>query len=139
MRKYLRLSGLVILLFATGLIVSCDKKKDLELLKNKSWKVTELVQSNADSIVFITDEYILTFEDYNGYRFNLDVNTCGGSYTISKNNTISFGEGFCTEACCDSELANNILHIILKADRYRVSGRTLLLETDSVKLALINF
>lgn len=53
---------------------------------------------------------VIQFEDDGKtYGIQLDVNSCGGSYT-RKGNTLTFeAGGFCTEACCDSEQSKAIL------------------------------
>lgn len=120
-------------------ISSCDKAKDPELLKGNGWKAAHLTKTSEDTTLFVTGEYILAFVNSTDYTFTLDINTCGGRYAVARNDKINFREGYCTEACCDSELAADILKVILESGRYSVSEDTLLLEAGSDQLYFISF
>ena len=122
-------TGLLMLFVIGVLFFSCERKNtDIDFTK-KNWKVVSIkpegeAKQNAEA------DYILDFKEDNSVSLNLDINACGGSYDIPNEGSITFTAFGCTEACCDSEFAEEMVIMFPDMTSYYVKGNELTLEGD---------
>ena len=95
-------------------------------LKNTIWTLQEYQVNNT--VQKISHVPTLSFDDAGNYGFQLNVNSCGGSYTINKNNIDFSNGGFCTEMCCDSKESKELFANFQKKATYSFNPETKLLE-----------
>ncbi|MFN7118813.1 MAG: META domain-containing protein [Saprospiraceae bacterium] len=119
------------------LAFSCQRRT----LTNTRWKVLELRLANSSNTLYPTKTYIVEFRDSTSIGIKLDINTCGGGYKLSKDNTIEISPLACTKACCDSELAQNIAMTLSEMTVVKGSSKKLVLENptkrSTIKLELV--
>ena len=91
------------------------------------WEVIELKKPMGS--LQSTDNpgvYILELQEDGNFTLQLDVNSCFGDYTYdNKDGTIDIEGAACTEACCDSDFAEDLVQLLPKMDSYSVSNETL--------------
>lgn len=126
-------SSLIILLVSLSfilIITSCEKEKVDVLLTNSNWEV-EKYKLNVDGEYLSSSEsYILKFGDDTGFSIFLDVNGCGGSYSVSANGDLVISQLYCTEVCCDSDYALNLIQLLPKMNSFYGLGDELVLEGE---------
>jgi heat shock protein HslJ len=113
----------LILALISLFLYGCDKNDNKRNLANTSWEVTTIVFGDAQ--INAPAAYILHFYQDNSFGIQLDINSCGGEYTESKKNRISFDYINCTEACCDSQFAQDIVEILLVSNSYALNNNQL--------------
>ncbi len=116
------------------MVIGCSKEKQIVIENN--WQV-ESIKVHADSALQYPAQgkiYTLTFEDKKSYVKKLDVNKCSGKVKFKSNNSIDFTDTGCTEICCDSDFATNIVYILIDVEKYQLTDTTLILTTNSNKI-----
>jgi heat shock protein HslJ len=93
------------------------QKEPFQPLLLGNWVLKGISHKSADSMVIIKDQYMLQILSENSFKLKLDVNDCGGKFRIS-GGKMDFLDMYCTEACCDSELALQILSALTHADAF---------------------
>lgn len=132
MLKYMKL--FVALAVIACFAFQCDED---ETIISNSWRVAELHLTDQDTTIIPDAEYIIIFNPDNTYSINLDINNCFGDFKITGEDQIDIGNGGCTEACCDSELAIEIFEKIMASEQYFVSQNDLNLSSDGYWIDLI--
>jgi heat shock protein HslJ len=119
----------VILIALLSLIMwSCEKENfDIDL-KSSSWKLVKIKNQGDSSYTEASEIYILVFSDDETYTLSLDVNTCFGDYEIINNGKINISAMGCTEICCDSEFAENLISLLHQMTRFDEKGNELIFE-----------
>ncbi|MEL7120422.1 MAG: META domain-containing protein [Bacteroidota bacterium] len=120
--KAIKLLGL----FSIALLLSCNKSKDCCIANplTITWVAASVDVENQFQTA--TNEIIMTLHEEGQMSIKLDINTCGGDYSMDlSEQTVAFKEMFCTEACCDSEFAQNVVDVLLRSTRFETSGNTL--------------
>lgn len=85
------------------------------------WRIIEV--KNGDFNAMAAAFYILELNSDGTFNLRLDVNNCGGEYTINLiTRSIDFKMTACTEACCDSEIALKAVEVLEKIQIYDVAG-----------------
>lgn len=132
MKKMGYLIGLVILLSAS----ECSKKE--VSLAGTQWKVLELRQPNATNAQLPTKDYIVEFSADQSIGIKLDINTCFSKYEIKMPGNIAIQPLACTKACCDSELAMQIVAMLSNMNAFQVKKNKLSLEgVGTIKLVQV--
>jgi heat shock protein HslJ len=122
-----------------GLFLSC-----FACTKNKAkfevpsrWIVSEFKPVNSATWQKASNLYILSFTDSRNFNLGLDINQCMGKYKAG-GSSISFSNIGCTEACCDTPLATNVMESLKKIKSYQIQGETMtLIDRDSIRLTLL--
>lgn len=121
-----------IYIIAVFILSSCEKEDinyDINIKENE-WVVSK-IKTKEDLVLRTTSStYILKFIDDIQYTINLDVNSCGGNYTNFGNGSIKIEPAGCTEICCDSEYAEDLIQILSTITKYYGKGNELILEGD---------
>lgn len=104
-------------------------------LNGTRWKVTEIRQPNASSAQLPTKDYVLEFRDNKSVGIKLDINNCFGNYEIADAGKIFIQPLACTKACCDSDLAMQIISLLPQMTDYQVKNDIMRLS-GSGKMAL---
>ena len=124
-RKYL----ILIFTILVGLIMWSCKKEDSNIdIESNNWEIVKIKNQGESTYTNATESYILVFVNDTTYTLKLDVNNCGGQYKIVHNGKISFSTMCCTEICCDSEFAENLVLLLSKMTEYYGKGNELILE-----------
>jgi len=110
------------------LFTSCNKEiidseKDMAI---DEWKVKK-IRKEGGSYLYATEDYIFKFNTNNTFNLNLDVNGCIGQYIIGKG-SIEIAFPSCTEICCDSYYANELIHLLPEMTRYSLENNRLVFE-----------
>lgn len=100
---------------------------DIDLTAN-SWKVMKMRKSGEVNFTETDSTYILRFLNDAEYTLSLDVNSCMGQYEIPNKGDIEIQAMACTEACCDTEFAQNLSLLFSKMNRYYARGDELHFE-----------
>ncbi len=118
--------SIVILLLT--LFFSC-RKEDNDSSLYQTWEAKEFM--SIESVAYPKNEntkILLTFQSIGKYQLKLDVNSCGGDFSIGKNNQLEIGSTACTEACCDSKFAEKVAAMLSRVTSYEISGKALKLN-----------
>ncbi len=70
------------------------------------------------------------FKSDGSYDLILDVNACGGEYSLSVNDSISISSPGCTKICCDSEFSVKLSTMLPQVSSYVIDGDELRLSVD---------
>ena len=92
----------------------------LQKLLNSTWRLEKFNGELIDHEKYGQEAFILQFRNGIQYSFSLDVNACGGSVTTDNKGAITFEMPGCTEMCCDSEFAMQIINALPKVEKYRL-------------------
>lgn len=118
----------------TPLLLCCSKEKQ-EVIEN-NWQV-ESIKVHADSAFHHPAQgkiYTLAFETKINYVLKLDVNKCSGKVKFKSSSSIDFTDTGCTEICCDSDFAKNIVYILIEVEKYHLTDTTLILTKKNGKV-----
>lgn len=110
------------------LFFSCRKVDDHAILY-QTWEAKEFM--SIESAAYLKNEntkVLLTFKRSGSYSLKLDINSCGGNFSVGKNNQLEIGSTACTEACCDSKFAEKVAAMLSRVTTYEISGKTLKLN-----------
>ncbi|MDP2187080.1 MAG: META domain-containing protein [Sphingobacteriaceae bacterium] len=126
MKNALRITMVVVM---CTLLSACfpDRKE----IRDNTWIAVSLKASDNDSTWNPGAAYELTFPEKRGFSIQLDVNTCGGKVVFNPNNIIFFNDIFCTEACCDSPFATELLRLLAKVNRYQFNENQMVLTGNN--------
>jgi len=128
-------------------LVSCNKDEDANSMLYSTWEAKSFM--SLESVAYPKNEnksILLTFKKDGTYSLKLDVNSCGGRFTLDKNDQIEIESPACTEACCDSKFSEKLVMMISKVKSYSISENTLKLtvpqwgyiECEIFRSSLIN-
>ena len=92
----------------------------LQKLLSSTWRLERFNGEVIDHDKYGQGAFILQFTNGNQYAFSLDVNACGGSLKTDNKGAITFEMPGCTEMCCDSEFAMQIINALPKVNKYRI-------------------
>ncbi len=126
-----KLMKILIIIFSVfiGFIVWSCEKEDIDInLKSNNWVVVKIKKQGESSYSLAKESYILKFISDSILDFNLDVNRCKVKYNIIGNGNIEWKERFCTELCCDSDYAVDLMQLIPKMTNYYGKGKELIFE-----------
>ena len=122
------------LIFCLGLFLiifpSCEKENidtEIDITLNE-WKVIKIRKQGELFYLSATESYIFEFINDTTFTFNLDVNSCGGQYKIISKGNIKLGCTYCTEICCDSDYAEELLQLIPNMTKYYGEDNKLIFE-----------
>lgn len=114
------------LFFVSSLFFACNNHDSDESLIGK-WEVMKLYDDILLKPQF-NNSYIFEFQNDTLVMVKLDVNICYGGYNESCDDCIEFDGFGCTEACCDSEYAEDLIRITSESSEYDIDGDQLTLE-----------
>ena len=123
MNKLIWISTFIVFTFLLG-CNKIDKKLTETTWVAKSYKV-----ASSSSNEQAPATYTLLFKEKE-INLSLDVNQCGGDYSIGNNNKINFSSLYCTEACCDSDFAIAIVSLLPKMKTYVINKYKLTLKGE---------
>lgn len=118
--------SIVILLLI--LFFSC-RKDDNDSSLFQTWEAKEFM--SIESVAYPKNEntkVLLTFNKSGSYSLKLDINSCGGNFSVGKNNQLEIGSTACTEACCDSKFAEKVAAMLSRVTSYEISGKAMKLN-----------
>ncbi|MCP4442736.1 MAG: META domain-containing protein [Aureispira sp.] len=104
--------------------------KPLQVLEkiDGQWMVTQI--NDGEKEYQLKKAYPLNLEE-NKLSLSLDVNNCGGGYTILPKHQIEVTKNiFCTEKCCDDKAAQRISQIIGDTWTYTLDGELMTWTKD---------
>ena len=116
----------VLFLFA---ISACHKENSVSEGLYHTWEAKEFM--SIESVAYPKNgntKVLLTFQSIGKYQLKLDVNSCGGDFSVEKNNQLEIGATACTEACCDSKFAEKVAAMLSRVATYEISGKTMKLN-----------
>jgi len=127
--------------------ISCNKDEVANSMLYSTWEAKSFM--SLESVAYPKNEnksILLTFKKDGTYSMKLDVNSCGGRFSLDKNNQIEIESPACTEACCDSKFSEKLTMMISKVTSYSISENTLKLtvpqwgyiECENFSSSLIN-
>ena len=122
--------------FSAFLFSSCETEQLDKMPDEFSWQLNMIFSSDHEKSGKARSNYPLTFNrETNWFGLTLDVNSCGSNYYEIKGDSISFGALFCTEACCDTPIAEHFA-ILLSGSTFewKMSTTGLLLEKEGVRI-----
>ncbi len=97
-------------------------------ITSDSWMVVKIKQEGANQYKETKKSYVLKFENDTTYTLRLDVNNCTGKYTILNKGNIHISSINCTEMCCDSDFAEELVQLLSEMTEYYGMGENLILE-----------
>ena len=122
---------ILIIVAIFGLMLFSCVKEDIyvDITLNK-WKVEKIKKQGEMVFIKTNESYILEFINDTIYTINLDVNHCGGKYKIITSGTMEIEDTYCTEICCDSDFAEDLVQLLSKTAKYFGKGNELIFEGD---------
>lgn len=129
MRK--RKKIVLLILVMVGLTMwSCEKEKsDIDITSN-SWEVVKIKKQGKHTYTKVKETYVLEFINDSVYTLKLDVNDCEGNYTAGGDGKINIESMACTEICCDSELAEDLVRLLPEMTDYYGIDQELILAGE---------
>ena len=125
------------LLFLLSLLLmkACKKESQNPADLVQKWKVVSMRRPHSSSQQYPVGTYILKFEATSRLSFKPDVNTCEGNYVVSEPGKIKINILACTEICCDSDLARELLSLLPHMGTYIIQDDLLTLSgSGQIKL-----
>ena len=110
-------------------LVSCNRDEDTNSILYSTWEVKNFM--SIESVAYPKNEntkILLTFMQSGSYQLKLDINSCGGNFTVGKNNQLEMESPACTEACCDSKFSEKVASMLSKVTTCEIDGQTLKLN-----------
>jgi hypothetical protein len=132
MKNALMLWAVVLL---AALLTACFP--DRTEIRENTWIAVSLKPSATDTTWNPGAVYELTFPEKRTFSIRLDVNSCGGIAAFNPNNIIFFNDISCSEACCDSPFATEMLRLLAEVNRYQFNDDQL--ELTGNNGVVINF
>lgn len=128
MKQYIILT-LTVLVFA-----ACQKTEEEELMSIiDTWKVVKYENNNGTTQA--PNTYLVTFTEEGTLEGELDVNSCGGYYTISPDSIdLSFG---CSEICCDNDFALQYATLMNEVVTYEFKRQKVFLYTTDNRVLVL--
>ena len=124
-RKY----QILIFTILFGLTMWSCKKEDINIdITSNNWEVVKIKKQGESTYTKTKESYILEFTSDTTYTLKLDVNNCGGHYEIVNNGNINISTMGCTKICCDSDFAEDLIHLFPKMTEYYGKGNELIFE-----------
>jgi len=71
---------------------------------------------------------LLTFDRSGVFSLKLDINGCGGNFTLGQNSQLGMTSPICTEICCDSKFSEKLVQTLSKVTSYTIEGNILKLN-----------
>lgn len=134
----------MLVLILLSFLSSCDKDKcdctDSDLLGK--WQAETFI--SLESVGYPkNNDYspLIEFKKDGIFALNLDVNSCGGSYVLSGEDSIGFSEVACTEICCDSPFSLKFAQTLTQVTSYSFDGQVLKLNVPEwgwIKLSRVS-
>ena len=109
-------------------LASCEKENTEQTLLDGRWVASGI--STTNGTIEPNTSYFLEFPDVENYTVSLDVNDCGGEFTISEKDRILFKFLNCSEACCDSSFANKLTALLQDVTKYEIVNKSLKLSNE---------
>ena len=110
--------------------LSCKKENvNVDITSNK-WEVVKIKRQGESSYSKAKKSYILEFKSDTTYSFIFDVNDCFGYYEIISNGNIKINAMGCTQICCDSDFAVELMQMFPKMSKYYGRGNELIFEGE---------
>jgi len=124
--KSFKLIPISVLPLIAGLLLStCNKETETSSIEGTKWKVWSITAPDRKYILISPTPYQVSFNKDNIYNMRLDVNSCGSTYKVEKENKISIEPIYCTEICCDKAFADTLLNILKRVNSYNISQESL--------------
>lgn len=115
----------------------CVKKQEEENSLFHKWQIEGLLESSDSTAINSTSSLFMEFHTDKTVDIQLDINSCGGTFSIDKQEII-LGNMACTEACCDTDFALKFISLLSKVNSYYfVSGKLNLAGDDNLNIRLI--
>lgn len=119
---------MMVALMGTWLLACVPDRKEI---RDNTWIAVSLKSSENDSTWNAGAVYELTFPEKRTFSIQLDVNLCGGKVVFNPNNIILFNEIGCTEACCDSPFATELIRLLGEVNRYLFNDNQMVLTGNN--------
>ncbi len=109
----------------------CNKEEGKPLASGlyNTWEAKGFM--SIESVAYPKNEnskILLTFSKSGTYSLKLDINSCGGSFTMGQNNQLKVESPACTEACCDSKFSEKLAAMLPKVTSFEIEGKILKLN-----------
>lgn len=114
------------------LISACSKNSTNVDITEYYWNVTVVQKPGEQKPTIANGNYIVRFDTNGTFTLQLDVNGCGGSYSLGNKGSITFSNLFCTHVCCDSQIGEPIAEILPTVRSYSFKGNYLILKGDGI-------
>ena len=100
------------------------------------WQIYRYTNQDVDSILPVA--YTFRFDKIDeDISVQFETNSCGSDYVVNlEENQISFPGLGCTEACCDSEMAETIKDLLSRVGNYEIVAPDLILRSGFERVTL---
>lgn len=123
-------TSFLILIIFLGTLIFCHH--DQELNTNgiyHTWEAKSFISLESVTYPKIEgNKILLTFNESGYFQLKLDINSCGGTFVLGKNNQIEIESPACTEACCDSKFSEKLATMVSKVTSFNIEGKTMKLN-----------
>lgn len=123
---------LILFFVLSGLLFNaCNDDCDCNRQIVGQWEVDDFM--SLESAVYPKDDNyspLIKFESDGNYSLALDVNVCGGEYSLSSTDSVSISGAGCTKICCDSEFSKKITTMLPQVSTWSINGDELRLTVD---------
>ncbi|MEM1325531.1 MAG: hypothetical protein AAGI23_06230 [Bacteroidota bacterium] len=107
---------------------NCQKECCEDLIQSDRAWIVDYIETD-DGRTDAPHDVTFRFESDSTFSLKLDLNSCGGSYTINESQqTWEAKNVFCTLACCDSDFSEQAAFLIGHADQIEVNGKRFILS-----------
>ena len=101
---------------------TCTEKDHINPIIDTDWEVYSITSPDKKYIIISPTPYEVNFQKDNVLTMRLDVNSCGGTYSVDNSTSMNIDPMYCTEICCDKPFADTLLNILPKINSYRITG-----------------
>ncbi len=125
MNKIIKIFSFILLTTLILFLSVCTKQQQTHSLIDTEWEVWSITAPDRIFILKSPTPYPVKFLKDSTFTIGLDVNTCGGTYSLDNENYIHINTIYCTEMCCDSVFADTLINIFRDIHSYKIVGDNL--------------
>lgn len=88
---------------------------------------------SIESVAYSKDKNynpVIQFNTDGSYSLKLDINYCGGSFSLTGENGIAISAGGCTKICCDSKFSQKFTEMLPKVISYSIERNKMKLNVS---------
>ena len=120
MSRIIKIFSFILLTTLILFLSVCTEKQQTYSLIDTEWEVLSITAPDRIFILISPTPYPVKFLKDITFTIGLDVNTCGGTYSLDNENYIHINTVYCTKICCDSVFADTLINIFRDIYSYKI-------------------
>ncbi len=105
--------------------IACKKSSSTDNNLFSRWKVEGYLENGSSISQSATTDVFIELKNNKTFSIEREINACGGTFSIDKEE-FTFGPSVsCTEACCDSDFSKTLTGLLDSVQAYHFTGNQL--------------